>query len=85
MKYKVITNETYSFLVNASIIQFIAIIVIISYLGVVQTDCDKMERDLKATTQKHNDKNHKLNECENKIIQGTCLTRMPTYQEAIGG
>lgn len=85
MRYKVITNETYSFLVNASIIQFVAIIVIISYLGVVQTDRNRMERDLKATIKKHNDKNHKLNECENKIIQGTCLTRMPTYQEAIGG
>lgn len=46
---------------------------------------NKLEMDLQSAIDRHNRVNHAKNECEDKIINATCLTRNKMLEASIDG
>lgn len=83
--YKTIKKDSYDSMVSAIVIMGLIIIGLGVWANQLHYENRLLERDIEAVIEKHNKINHEKIECENKIIQGTCLTRNPTIEEVIGG
>lgn len=87
-KFKILDMSDYKKLIFALVVSSL-VAVLSSYYAYemryeMQADNEVLKRDLQATIQKHNNKNHALRECEAKIIHGTCLLRIPDYYGETG-
>lgn len=81
MSYKIIESKKYIAIVGIAIVSTTALFVLSATMAKQISEKNKIEDDLRMVIKMHNDKNHALKECEDNIIDGTCLTKIPTYQE----
>ena len=82
MEYKVIEKNKYSLLLNVAVMASAGFIIMTYFVFNEIAEKQKIEDDLRMVIALHNEKNHALKACEDNIIEGTCLTKLPTYQEA---